>query len=60
MMRPCARLLRCGRARGDITLSYFEFGTLAALILFSRRLWILCVLEVGMGGQTGCRKYTGC
>ncbi|MDZ7809697.1 MAG: hypothetical protein U5L11_05450 [Arhodomonas sp.] len=38
-------------ARGDITLSYFEFGTLAALWCFRRSACDLWVLEVGLGGR---------
>lgn len=39
------------RARGDISLSYFEFGTLAALWLFSRAQVDWVILEVGLGGR---------
>nr|VFK58715.1 MAG: dihydrofolate synthase / folylpolyglutamate synthase [Candidatus Kentron sp. UNK]VFK68538.1 MAG: dihydrofolate synthase / folylpolyglutamate synthase [Candidatus Kentron sp. UNK] len=39
------------RARGDTTLTYFEFGTLAAVILFCRAKLDLVVLEVGVGGR---------
>lgn len=38
-------------ARGDISLSYFEFGTLAALELFRRAQLDVAVLEVGLGGR---------
>jgi dihydrofolate synthase/folylpolyglutamate synthase len=38
-------------ARGDIGLTYFEFGTLAALDLFSRADLDTAVLEVGLGGR---------
>lgn len=38
-------------ARGATTLTYFEFGTLAALWLFARQPLDLVVLEVGMGGR---------
>lgn len=38
-------------ARGDTTLTYFEYGTLAALWLFARRGLDLVVLEVGLGGR---------
>jgi dihydrofolate synthase/folylpolyglutamate synthase len=37
--------------RGDIPLTYFEFGTLAALWLFQRAELDLAVLEVGLGGR---------
>jgi len=38
-------------ARGDTPLTYFEYGTLAALWLFSQRKLDLAVLEVGLGGR---------
>jgi dihydrofolate synthase/folylpolyglutamate synthase len=38
-------------ARGDVALTYFEFGTLAALWLFARARLDALVLEVGLGGR---------
>lgn len=38
-------------ARGDVALTYFEFGTLAALWIFSRSLVDVALLEVGLGGR---------
>lgn len=38
-------------ARAEIPLTYFEFGTLAALFLFDKAGLDLAVLEVGMGGR---------
>jgi dihydrofolate synthase/folylpolyglutamate synthase len=38
-------------ARGDVALTYFEFGTLAALWLFARAGLDVLVLEVGLGGR---------
>jgi dihydrofolate synthase/folylpolyglutamate synthase len=38
-------------ARGDITLSFFEFGTLAALDIFAAERVDVQVLEVGLGGR---------
>nr|WP_257018785.1 bifunctional tetrahydrofolate synthase/dihydrofolate synthase [Stenotrophomonas sp. JAI102] len=38
-------------ARGDTTLTYFEYGTLAALHLFAQAGLDLAVLEVGLGGR---------
>ena len=38
-------------ARGQTPLTYFEFGTLAALWLFQRAGLDLAVLEVGLGGR---------
>ena len=42
---------RIEAARGDIALTYFEFGTLAALDLFARAGLDVAVLEVGLGGR---------
>ena len=38
-------------ARGDVPLTYFEFGTLAALACFSKASLDVLVLEVGLGGR---------
>jgi dihydrofolate synthase/folylpolyglutamate synthase len=38
-------------ARGEVSLTYFEFGTLAALWLFARAGIEAAVLEVGLGGR---------
>jgi len=38
-------------ARGEIPLTYFEFGTLAAFDLFARDQLDVAVLEVGLGGR---------
>ncbi|MDR4126493.1 bifunctional tetrahydrofolate synthase/dihydrofolate synthase [Yanghanlia caeni] len=42
---------RIDAARGDITLSYFEFSTLAAILLFEARGVDVAILEVGLGGR---------
>ena len=39
------------QARGDIPLTFFEFGTLAAIRLFGDRKMNVAVMEVGMGGR---------
>ena len=39
------------RARGGVPLTYFEFGTLAAMWLFVRERIDVAVLEVGLGGR---------
>lgn len=39
------------RARGAISLTYFEFATLAALLVFQARSLDVLVLEVGLGGR---------
>ncbi|QBB71376.1 bifunctional tetrahydrofolate synthase/dihydrofolate synthase [Pseudolysobacter antarcticus] len=38
-------------ARGEISLTYFEFGTLAALWIFAQSTLDVVVLEVGLGGR---------
>ncbi len=38
-------------ARGDTSLTYFEFATLAALLVFRARAVDVIVLEVGLGGR---------
>jgi len=42
---------RIEAARGAIPLTYFEFGTLAALDLFARAGLDVAILEVGLGGR---------
>ncbi|HLA74893.1 MAG TPA: bifunctional tetrahydrofolate synthase/dihydrofolate synthase, partial [Gammaproteobacteria bacterium] len=47
----CAAFERIDQARQDISLTYFEFGTLAAFDIFQRAGVDVAVLEVGMGGR---------
>jgi dihydrofolate synthase/folylpolyglutamate synthase len=47
----CAAFAAVDQARGTTSLSYFEFGTLAALYLFARSSLDICILEVGLGGR---------
>lgn len=47
----CAAFDAVYAALGDISLTYFEFGTLAALWLFQRASLDVIVLEVGLGGR---------
>jgi dihydrofolate synthase/folylpolyglutamate synthase len=47
----CAAFDAVDQARGDTSLSYFEFGTLAALFIFSQSSLDIALLEVGMGGR---------
>ncbi|MBD2859054.1 bifunctional tetrahydrofolate synthase/dihydrofolate synthase [Spongiibacter sp. KMU-158] len=47
----CDIFAQIDAARGDISLSYFEFGTLAALCLFMAAELDVVVLEVGLGGR---------
>jgi dihydrofolate synthase/folylpolyglutamate synthase len=44
-------LQRVEAHRGDLPLTYFEFGTLVALCVFEQRQTDAIVLEVGMGGR---------
>ena len=47
----CAAFERVERARDDVPLTYFEFGTLAAWDIMSRADLDICILEVGLGGR---------
>ena len=47
----CAAFARVDAARGADSLTYFEFGTLAAMDLFLRARPDLAILEVGLGGR---------
>jgi dihydrofolate synthase/folylpolyglutamate synthase len=47
----CAAFARVDAARGERSLTYFEFGTLAALWLFEAAELEVMVLEVGLGGR---------
>ncbi len=47
----CRSFERIDRARGDISLTYFEFGTLAAIDLFHQANIDIAVMEVGLGGR---------
>jgi dihydrofolate synthase/folylpolyglutamate synthase len=47
----CAAFARIDHVRADISLSYFEFGTLAALELFRGQPLDVLILEVGLGGR---------
>jgi len=49
--RLCAAFEAVEHARGDITLTYFEFGTLAAWEIFTSRPLDAVILEVGLGGR---------
>jgi dihydrofolate synthase / folylpolyglutamate synthase len=42
---------RIEAARGDTPLTYFEFGTLAALLVFAESDLDVAILEVGLGGR---------
>ncbi len=47
----CRAFAEVERARGETTLTFFEFSTLAALRLFERRRVEVALLEVGLGGR---------
>lgn len=47
----CEAFERIDQARGDISLTYFEFATLAALLLFAGTDLDVVILEVGLGGR---------
>lgn len=47
----CESFADVERARGDVSLTYFEFGTLAAVTLFVRADVDVAILEVGIGGR---------
>jgi dihydrofolate synthase/folylpolyglutamate synthase len=47
----CAAFTAIDAARGELSLTYFEFGTLAALWIFAQKNIPVIVLEVGLGGR---------
>ncbi|SMF64191.1 dihydrofolate synthase / folylpolyglutamate synthase [Alteromonadaceae bacterium Bs31] len=47
----CWAFEQINQARADISLSYFEFGTLAALLIFKQQAVDYYLLEVGLGGR---------
>lgn len=47
----CGSFAEVEQARGDRSLTYFEFGTLAAMTLFVRAAVDVAILEVGLGGR---------
>ena len=49
--RLCAAFEAVERSRGDVTLTYFEFGTLAAWEIFTSEALDAVILEVGLGGR---------
>ncbi len=49
--RLCESFAAVERARGGVPLTYFEFGTLGALWLYSQEHLDALVLEVGLGGR---------
>ncbi len=47
----CQAFVEIEHARKAIPLTYFEFGTLCALLVFQRQQVEACILETGMGGR---------
>jgi dihydrofolate synthase/folylpolyglutamate synthase len=47
----CDAFAAIDAARGELSLTYFEFGTLAALWIFAKKNIPIIVLEVGLGGR---------
>jgi dihydrofolate synthase / folylpolyglutamate synthase len=47
----CRAFARIDAAREGISLSYFEFGTLAAMLIFAESDIDVAILEVGLGGR---------
>lgn len=47
----CESFARVEAVRGDVALTYFEFGTLAAWEVFARQQLDVVILEVGLGGR---------
>ena len=47
----CASFAQLEAGRGDISLTYFEYGTLSALQLFKQAKLDVVILEVGLGGR---------
>lgn len=47
----CSAFAEVEQARGEISLTYFEMGTLAAFWLFERAALDAVILEVGLGGR---------
>ena len=47
----CEAFQRIDFARGDMTITYFEFGTLAAMDVFHQMAVDVAVMEVGIGGE---------
>ena len=47
----CTAFETIEQARGDTSLTYFEFSTLAALIIFTNEKVDIAILEIGLGGR---------
>lgn len=47
----CSAFAQIEDQRGDVPLTYFEYGTLAALLIFAQQQPNIVLLEVGLGGR---------
>jgi dihydrofolate synthase / folylpolyglutamate synthase len=47
----CSAFSRIEHARNNISLTYFEFATLAAILIFQQQQLDVWILEVGLGGR---------
>ncbi len=47
----CTAFAQIEKERGGVSLTYFEYSTLAALLLFTRANVAIALLEVGLGGR---------
>ena len=47
----CKAFKQIDQARGETSLTYFEFGTLAAAVLFAQEKVDIAIFEVGLGGR---------
>ncbi len=56
----CQAFERIDAVRNEVSLSYFEFGTLAALDIFSRSDLDIQLLEVGLGGRLDAVNIIDC
>ena len=56
----CASFAQIEKVRGDIALTYFEFGTLAAVQCFIEHKVDVAILEVGLGGRLDAVNVFDC
>ncbi len=56
----CASFEKINEARGDISLSFFEFATLTALNIFHEEKIDVAILEVGLGGRLDATNIIDC
>lgn len=59
-MQLCEAFAKIDNARQTISLTYFEFTTLAALLLFQQSNLDILILEVGLGGRLDAVNYVDC